>query len=196
MKKWQRNVYHLGTGLLFPLGYYFGHKPGAIITISIFFIILLTLEIARFKHPGFNKWAFKHLNPLFKPKEKSHLVGTTYFLLGALITVIFAPKHIAILSLTFLAISDVAAAFVGERYGRIKLFDKTLEGSIAFFITSLICGILLMQLPKIQTAGFNLQLVILGALTATLVEFLPLKIDDNFTVPIITSLVMMITYFP
>jgi hypothetical protein len=55
MKKWQRNVYHLGTGLLFPLGYYFGHKPGTMITIAIFFLILVILEIARFKHPGFNK---------------------------------------------------------------------------------------------------------------------------------------------
>lgn len=192
MKKWQRNVYHLGTGLLFPIGYYFGHKPGVIITISIFSIILVTLEIFRFKHPGFNKWALKHLSPLFKPKEKSHLVGTTYFLLGALIAVIFSPKYIAILSLTFLAVADVAAAFVGERYGKIKLFQKTLEGSIAFFITSVLCGIVLMQLPRIQTAGFNLQLVILGALTATLVELLPLKTDDNFNIPVITSLLLTI----
>jgi glycerol-3-phosphate acyltransferase PlsY len=192
MKKWQRNVYHLGTGLLFPIGYYFGHKIGTVITIAIFFLILLALEIARFKHPGFNKWAFKHLNPLFKPKEKSHLVGTTYFLLGALITVIFSPKYIAIVSLTFLAVADVAAAFVGERYGRIKFFDKTLEGSMAFFITSIVIGIVLMQLPKMQTAGLNFQLVIWGALTATIVELFSVKIDDNLTIPILTSLIMIL----
>ncbi len=193
MKKWQRNVYHLGTGLLFPIGYYFGNKPGAVVTIAIFFLILVVLEIFRFKHSGFNKWAFKHLNPLFKPKEKSHLVGTTYFLLGTLIAVIFAPKYIAILSLTFLAISDVAAAFVGERYGRIKIFNnKTLEGSAAFFLTALLIGIVFMQLPLMRTEGLNLQLILWGSLTATLVELFSYKVDDNLSIPVIASLVMTI----
>ncbi|MFH1548332.1 MAG: hypothetical protein ABID32_03350, partial [Candidatus Omnitrophota bacterium] len=142
---------------------------------------------------GFNKWAFKHLNPLFKPKEKSHLVGTTYFLLGTLIAVIFAPKYIAILSLTFLAISDVAAAFVGERCGRIKIFNnKTLEGSTAFFLTALLIGIVFMQLPLMRTEGLNLQLILWGSLTATLVELFSYKVDDNLSIPVIASLVMTI----
>ncbi len=111
MKKWQRNFYHLGTGLLFPLGYYFGHKPGAIIFISILFILILILEVIRFKHSGFNRWVFEHLRSLVKPKERFQPVGTTYFLLGVLLTVIFFPHHIAIVSLTFVAVSDVAAAF-------------------------------------------------------------------------------------
>ena len=193
MKKWQRNVYHLGTGLLFPIGYYFGHKTGTIITISIFFLIILILEIFRFKNSGFNKWAFKHLNPLFKAKEKSHLVGTTYFLLGTLIAVIFSPKYIAILCLAFLAVSDVAAAFVGERWGRIRIYNKkSLEGAISFFISAMILGIALMQFPSLRFAGLNLQLVIYGSLIATLVELFSSKIDDNFTIPVITSLLMTI----
>ncbi len=193
MKKWQRNVYHLGTGLLFPLGYYFGNKIGTIIVISIFFIILVILEILRFKHSGFNKWAFKHLTPLFKSKEKSHLVGTTYFLFGALTAVIFSPKYIAILSLTFLAVADVAAAFVGERYGRIRIYNKkSLEGAIAFFIVAVLSGIALIQLPSLQAEGLNFRLVVWGSLTAALVELFSSKIDDNLTIPIITSIVMMI----
>ncbi len=193
MKKWQRNVYHLGTGLLFPLGYYFGNKTGTIITISIFFLILLILEITRFKNPRFNKWAFKHLSPLFKPKEKSHFVGTTYFLLGVLVAVIISPKYIAITSLTFLAIADVAAAMVGERYGKIRIYNnKTLEGAIAFFIVAIISGLVLIQFPRLQAEGLNFQLVLWGSLTATLVELFSSKIDDNLTIPIITSMVMTI----
>lgn len=193
MKRWQRNVYHLGTGLLFPLGYYFGNKTGTIITISVFFLIILILEILRFKHQKFNRWAFKHLTPLFKAKEKSHLVGTTYFLLGTLIAVIFSPKYIAILSLTFLAVSDVAAAFVGERWGRIRIYNnKSLEGAASFFISSIILGIALMQVPSLRMEGLNIQLVIWASLTATLVELFSCRIDDNFTIPVITSLLMTI----
>ena len=192
MKKWQRNFYHLGLGLLFPLGYYFGHKPGATIFISTLFILMLVFEIERFSYPGFNRWIFEHFGSLVKSKERFQPIGTTYFLLGALLTVILFPHYIAVASLTFLAVGDVAAAVVGERYGRIKIRNKSLEGTITFFITALVAGFALMQLPRMQMEGLNLQLVIWGALTATLVEFLSFKIDDNLTVPILTSLVMKI----
>lgn len=192
MKKWQRNFYHLGLGLLFPFCYYFGQKEGAIIFISILFIFILIFEVARFKHPGLNRWVLEHLHSLIKSKERFQPIGTTYFLLGALLTVILFPHHIAIASLTFLAIGDVAAAVVGERYGRIKILNKSLEGTIAFFITALLAGIVLIQLPRMQMEGLNLQLVIWGALTATLVELFSFKIDDNLTVPVLASLVMKI----
>ena len=193
MKKWQRNFYHVGTGLLFPLGYYFGNKPGTIILISILLILTLLFEIERFRHPSLNKWVFEHLGSLIKSKEKFQPIGTTYFLLGALLTVILFPHHIAVASLTFLALGDVAAAVIGERYGRIKIFNKkSLEGTTAFFVTALIAGIALMQLPRMQMEGFNFQLVIWGSLTATLVELFSFKIDDNLSVPVIASLVMKI----
>jgi dolichol kinase len=192
MKKWQRNLYHLGVGILFPLGYYFGHKPGATIFISFLFMLILIFEFERFKHPGFNRWVFEHLGSLVKSKEKFRPIGTTYFLFGVLITVVLFPHYIAVASLTFLAIGDVAAAVVGERYGRIKLLNKSLEGTITFFITAFLAGLVLMQLPRMQIEGLNFQLVIWGALTATLVEFFSFEIDDNLTVPIITSLVMKI----
>ncbi len=192
MKKWQRNFYHLGLGLLFPFCYYFGHKEGATIFISILFILILVFEVARFRRPGFNGWVLEHLSSLVKSKERFQPIGTTYFLLGALLTVILFPHHIAIASLTFLAVGDVAAAVVGERYGRIKILNKSLEGTITFFITALLAGIVLIQLPRMQMEGLNLQLVMWGALTATLVEFLSFKIDDNLTVPVLTSLVMKI----
>ena len=192
MKKWQRNFYHFGVGILFPLGYYFGHKPGATIFISFLLVLILIFEFERFKRPGFNRWVFEHLSSLVKSKERFQPIGTTYFLFGVLLTVILFPHHIAIASLTFLAVGDVAAAVVGERYGRIKILNKSLEGTITFFITAFLAGIVLVRLPRMQMEGLNFQLVIWGALTATLVEFLSFKIDDNLTVPVLTSLVMKI----
>lgn len=179
-------------GVLFPIGYYFGHKPGATIFISFLFILILIFEVERFKKPGFNRWVFEHLSSLVKSKERFQPIGTTYFLFGVLLTVILFPHHIVVASLTFLALGDVVAAAVGERYGRIKILGKTLEGSITFFITAFVAGLLLMRLPRMQMEGLNLELVIWGAVSATVVELLSFKIDDNLTVPILTSLVMVL----
>jgi dolichol kinase len=192
MKKWQRNLYHLGVGILFPLGYYFGHKPGAVIFTSFLFILMLIFEFKRFQRPGFNRWVFKHLSSFVKSKEKIRPIGTTYFLLGVLLTIGLFPHYIAVASLTFVALADVAAAVVGERYGKIRFLNKSLEGTATFFITALLAGIVLMQLPRMQMEGLNFQLVIWGALTATLVELFSFRIDDNLSVPVITALVMKI----
>lgn len=179
-------------GLFFPIGYYFGHKPGTVLLISSLFIIFLIFEITRFKSANFNNWVFEHLTPLVKSKERFQPVGTTFFLLGVLITVIFFPHYIVVTALTFLAISDVAAAVVGERWGKIKILNKTLEGAISFFVTAILSGIVLMHLPLMQTEGLTFRLVVWGSLTAALVELFSYKMDDNFTIPIITSLVMTI----
>lgn len=192
MKKWQRNLYHFGMGLLFPVCYYFGHKPGATIFISFLFILILVFEIQRFRKPGFNRWVFEHLSSLVKSKERFQPIGTTYFLLGTLLTVVLFLHHIAVAALTFIAIGDVPAAIVGERYGRIKILGRSLEGSIAFFISSFLSGLILLTLPRMQIEGLNFQLVLWGTLTATVVELLSFKIDDNLTVPPLTSLVMML----
>ena len=76
-----------------------------------------------------------------------------------------------------------------------RKFRVVAEQGVLYGIGSVVgrlAGIVLIQLPRMQMEGLTFQLVIWGALTATLVEFLSFKIDDNITVPVITSLVMKI----
>ena len=140
MKKWQRNLYHVGFGILFPIGYYFGHRPGATLFISFLLILSVIFDVQRFRKPGFNQWVFEHLSSLVKSKERFQPTGTTYFLMGVLLSIILFPHHITVASLTFLVLGDVTAATVGERYGRVKILGKTLEGSLTFFATALASG--------------------------------------------------------
>lgn len=88
-------------------------------------------------------------------------------------------KYVAITALLFLAVGDLAAAVVGERVGRRKIFGKTLEGSLACLMTCLAIGMLLAKLGLISPL-----VIIVGAMAATLVEVLPLHINDNLTMPL------------
>ena len=98
--------------------------------------------------------------------------------------------QIAITSLFIVSISDTCAAIYGQKYGKIKLFyNKTLEGSYAFFISSIF---LMYFLLTFGVVNINLIFLFIISLTATIVESLtPTKLD-NMSVPIFVSLTMFI----
>lgn len=189
MRRIYRNLYHLFFGLLFPVGYYFGSKWVTVIFTSVLLLLMVVFEVNRFKKPGFNKWIFEHFSGFVKSKESKQLTGTTYFLSGALLTVIFFPKFIAVTSLTFMALGDVGAAIIGRKIGKIKVGDKSLEGTLTFFAIAFLSGLFLLHLEKIHPQ-LSLIMVTVGALTSAIIELLPLPLDDNFSVPLITGLVI------
>ncbi len=186
---WQRKTYRLVMGSIFPLVYYFSSKIPALIVTGFFLSLMVFFEIERLKHPGVYRWVLAHLGGIFKVKV-GKLTGTTYFLVATFVLILFFERGIAIASLFFLILGDAASTLVGVNYGRIKLFKgKTLEGSLAFLAIDLLVGLLLLVLPKISIE----PLVLLsGAFAATLMELLPLPVDDNLTVGIFSAVIMQI----
>ena len=86
-----------------------------------------------------------------------------------------------------LIIGDTMAAFVGTMWGRTKIWGKSFEGSLAFFFSS--CAILALL------GRVGMQVAVVGALVATVVELLPLSINDNLTIPISSGVSMSLLYY-
>jgi dolichol kinase len=82
----------------------------------------------------------------------------------------------------------MAAALVGRIFGKVKIVNssKTLEGSLAFFIS---CFLVIIIMPS-----FPFWIGLVGALIATLVEALSIPVNDNFSVPLLSGLVMEILW--
>jgi dolichol kinase len=76
---------------------------------------------------------------------KKNLNGATYVLISALICVIIFPKIFFVTAFTILIISDSLAALIGRKFGRHKLFAKSLEGTLAFFISASIVILFTLQ---------------------------------------------------
>lgn len=115
------------------------------------------------------------------------MTGATYVILGAFLAVLLFPRKVAISAMLFLSISDAAASLVGIKFGRIHFLGKSLTGSLAFFVSAAI--IVYFAQPGPWWVG------LIGALTATVVEALPLKLgghklDDNLTIPLSAGAVM------
>lgn len=118
-----------------------------------------------------------------KPEIGSPIVinGASWVLFSATLLTIIFPVHIACASLSLFILGDAAAALVGRKFGKRRwpLSHKTIEGSIAFFIIGAACLTLFNFLPW--------YFVFLVSGLAMLLEVMPIPINDNVHVPILTA---------
>ena len=149
--------------------------------------LLLMFELTRLRVSGINRWFISHFGSMLREEEKSSLITSNYVLLAALVSYIVFGRDIAILAVAFLAIGDVAAAIVGDRFGRTRLFGKALEGDLACFFSCLAIGFVLYY------AGLHVgsRTVILGAVGATIGQAIQTPVDDNLTLPLLAGALMV-----
>ena len=145
-------------------------------------ILSLAIEVFRLNHPR-TRHVFRHFfGELIRNHEEASLLGSTYLLMACLLSIHLFPKPIAVLALSFLILGDTVAAIVGKWIGRVHLFGKTLEGSLACF---LVCFALTRAVPEVPvTVG------LVGAIVATVFELLPVPLDDNFRIPLSAGFAM------
>lgn len=181
---WERKGIHLASALI-PLSYLLLSKLQFIFLVSFLLCFALIVEFLRFRNPTFQKLFFRFVGRLLWKEEDKRLTGATALLIGALICAIFLPKQIVITVLLFLAFGDTFAYLVGHTFGKIKICgEKTLEGTLAFLVVSIIIVFLV--------HNSNLFIGIIGAVVGCIVELFPWDIDDNLSIPLISGLVMEI----
>jgi dolichol kinase len=177
-----RKIVHLVT-LAIPIGYASLPEKTALVIVLLLFLGFLSVDLLRHYHPGmaslFQKYFF---GKVLREEEKPTLMGSTFFLFSTLLTILLFPKSIAIASILILILSDTCAALVGKGIGRVRIFGKTLEGSAAFFLSSLLIVWLYPHLNRFWGSA--------AALGATLIEILPIQVDDNLTIPLVASAIM------
>lgn len=178
------------SGLIIPILYFFFDKSIMLVIVGSVTCIAYGVEFAKRFYPTFSNYFFHYLKPLLRTHEqKGAITGATYYITSVFLCILIFDKSIAITCIFFIILGDTAAALIGKRWGRTKLIgNKSLEGSAACFIVCLF----------ITLYWINPIVGITGAFIATLTELLPLRIDDNLTVPLISGGVMqlMVSYLP
>jgi dolichol kinase len=178
----KRKIVHLAT-LVVPLGYALTSEDTVLIFLVPFFICFLSVDLLRHFLPGlvslFRKYFFGRV---LREEEGETFMGSTYFLFSTILTILLFPKPIAIPSLLILILADTAAALVGKGIGRVRILGKTLEGSMAFFFTALLIVWIYPNLNRFSGS--------LAALGATLIEILPIRLNDNLTIPLTAGTIM------
>jgi len=190
-----RKLIHL-TSLLIPVIYYFISRTSAAIILGALSVFAITLDLSRYFFPEVGSVFYKIFGFLLRKheidEEKKNLNGATYVLISALIGVLIFPKVVFITAFTILIIGDTMAALVGRKFGKHKLLYKSLEGTLAFFISS--CIVVLFT-PKAGNFPEEFVIGFIGALIGAVVENISFGyVDDNLSIPLSVGFAMWILY--
>ena len=174
----QRKAVHV-TSVLIVIFYYFLPKEAILLPLTLFLILFLEVEFIRLdlrlKLPFFHK--------LYRENEKDRLSGNVFFLMGAIIAISVFSKEIAIAAILMTTIGDAFAAIFGKRFGRTwipKLKDRAVEGCMAEFAVDLLIGFVFLH-------SYSWLVIPVMAGTATIVETVVNKIDDNLLIPLFSG---------
>ncbi|KAF0981316.1 hypothetical protein FDP41_012576 [Naegleria fowleri] len=192
MSEFKRKTFHL-VGLLVPGIYYFGLKFGFLTKFQACSIVAgfagfsLTVDLLRLKSERFNKmFQESPAGKIMRKKELNDINGSTYYLIGSLLTMILFHPTIAIASLLFLDLGDLFAALVGISFGRVKVYkNKSLEGCLANFFICMAVGLTIFYHVHLYE-----YISLIGAITATLTELFLDQINDNLSIPIMSGIAL------
>lgn len=183
MRHFGRKCYHVfgGLGLLFL--YYSMGRERALLVYAILFFLVLLWDLIRLSVPAWNRYLIGKFGTLYRKNEEHAISGTPTYVLGVALSLYWYAPEIATVAICFLAIGDVTATAIGERYGKTKIGQKSLEGSTAFFLAAVVVGLLL----PFFGIYVPVWIVCMGAVVATGVELLSLRVNDNLTIPLIAG---------
>jgi dolichol kinase len=180
--------------LSIPVAYYFVSQATALTLLVPITLAFLVVDVARYYHRLTAGWFYRWFGWLLRSKEleNKRLNGATNVLLSATICVLVFPKLITITAFSILIISDSVAALVGRRYGKHRFLFKTLQGSLAFFVSAVA---VVLVTPKVEFLPGEYLIGMVGGAVGAVAEALSNHMDDNMAVPISVGAVMWLLYW-
>lgn len=186
MKHPGRKIYHLAGGIGMLALYQGAGRSVALPLLTGLFCLALLFDIVRLRSASLNAFMFARFGSFIRQNEAATFTGTPAYLAGITLSLLLFSPQVAAAAVCFLACGDVAATAVGERFGRIKIGMKSLEGTAAFVVAALAAGFLLVPLGMAPPPAA----IVGGAFIAAGVELLSLPVNDNLLIPLTAGAAM------
>lgn len=183
-KEIQRKVIHIATAAI-PIAYYFGVSKDILLPVTIFLAAgFLLADILRLNFALARKYFLGVFSILLREGEKNRgLTGATYLFLGMCASIYLFPKEAAVPALLFVSLADPVAALVGKRFCGNVIFGKTIEGALGFYLTA---AAVILIFTDYSWLGLGV------ALLSAVIEFLPVPLNDNLSIPIVAGYLLMV----
>jgi dolichol kinase len=190
-----RKLIHL-CSLSIPIIYYFIPQITAAIILAGFTLFAILLDVSRYMSPQLGKYFNRMFGFMLRKheldKKKKNLNGATYVFISALLSVIIFPKVLFLTAFPILIISDSTAALIGRKWGKHKFLAKSLEGTLAFFVSA---SIVVLFTPKLNGSFTEYMIGIMAAAVGAIVENISHGYaDDNLSIPISVGFTMWLLY--
>ena len=149
---------------------------------------LYVVEQVRVAYPEIAAKLLPFTRFIMRAEEQLKESAMVPYAMAVLLTIVAFPKHIALVGIYSLAIADPLSAIVGIKWGRHKISPtRSLEGGLAFFISVFLVTLIILT-------GYNgkfdftvLFVSFFMGLAGALFDLIPLKLDDNMTIPLFVS---------
>lgn len=175
-------LYLRPLALLLLLVYMSSSKKDTLTLIGSVTLFFLALDLIRLFSKKINVFFFKNVKDFYRLKEYKKFSSMTIFLFAVFLTVLLFEKSIAILAVSYLIFGDFFSKFFGIQFGRKRIFEKSLEGSLAHLNACLISGYIFLHYVSVP-----IPVYLTGAFAATISEALPLGVNDNFSVALLSA---------
>lgn len=167
----------------------------ALLSLAIAWVMFVPVDLLRLKYPVLNDVLVHMFRPIMRQHEVDRIAGTSYLLTGVTLVAVLFPREIVLLTMMFLAFADPIASYFGIRFGKDKIFgEKSLQGTLAAFF---VCSILTFYFLSSHGLFMDRLVVVslLGGLIGALAELIPIwKLDDNFTLPMLSSTALWLLF--
>ncbi len=182
--------------LSIPVVYYYITRELALSILIPMALFSIIVDTSRHFLPSFSKLFYTIFGFMLRKHEtdarKKNFNGATYVLISAVLVILLFPKIFAITGFAVLIIGDISAALFGRKFGRHRFLAKSLEGSLAFLVTS---TVVIFFTPKI-TGSIEEYII---AFVAVFIGMISENIsygwaDDNLTVPVSIAISMWAMY--
>jgi dolichol kinase len=185
-----RRFFHLVNGVSIAAAYalLFTHEQ-VIHVFGTIACIVYVVDRVRIAYPEAVARRAPWLNRLFlRAEEQVRESAMIPYAIAVLLTILTVPKRAALVGIATLAVADPLAAVIGIRFGRRRIADnRSLEGSVAFFVATAVVTAVVLGWRSDAAALTVAGAAVAVGFVAAGCEVVPLRIDDNLTIPLFVS---------
>ncbi len=146
-----------------------------------------SMELGRKLSAQMNERLLAMFAAVSHPHERHKINSATWYSTAlVLLALLFTPRT-CVVALVVLGLADPAAAFVGRRWGRLRLrTGRSLEGTLTFVLVGAGAALAALAIWHMDELTWPSALAIAfgAAVPAAIVELLTRRIDDNFAIPL------------
>lgn len=187
-----RSLFHFSSAAVGLASVALLPSRGWLIAIAIAFVTYCWgMEIARRISPSINDRLMRFYGPIAHAHERHHVNSATWFATALVALALFGTKPAMMAALAVLGVADPIAAMVGRRWGRRKLrASRSLEGTLAFFVSGTVAAAIALVLGGVAHAGTVIGFAALAGLAGAVAELASTRLDDNLTIPVAVGAVL------